>query len=347
LGATAKHPAMLLYLDNWQNSAPGAPGSRGPFEGINENYARELMELHTLGVNGGYSQQDVTTLAHILTGWGIARRENTIGLRRRTFADDGAVRTPEGFFFDPSRHDFGDKTLLGERIRGGGIDEGEHALDLLANHPATALHLSYQLAQYFVADDPPINLIERMSARYRASAGDIRAVLETMFSGTEFWDQRNYGTKFKTPYEFVISAVRATGLPVRNVRPLVGTMAGLGMPPYGCQTPDGYKNIQSAWLNPEAMMIRLSFATGIGVGRLPLDRVPDEPPADMARLSSRRGMRRIVFNGAGTESTPPDPMLLANTLGGLFSARTASAVEAAPDRLRAPLILGSPDFMMR
>jgi uncharacterized protein (DUF1800 family) len=350
LGATAKHPAMLFYLDNWQNTAPGSPGSWGKLEGINENYARELMELHTLGVNGGYSQQDVIALAQILTGWGIVRRENFLAgffRRRRGFGEEGAVRTAEGFYFDPSRHDFSDKTLLGERIRGGGISEGERALDLLARHPTTARHLSYQLAQYFVADDPPRELVERMSARYQASDGNIREVLETLFTSAEFWDQRVYAAKFKTPYEFVISAARATGLPVRNVRPLLGTMAGLGMPPYGCQTPDGYKNTQPAWLNPDAMMIRLSFATGLGAGRLPLDRIPDDASDDTGRLAAGRGMRRIILNHNGAESAPPDPMALANTLGGRFSANTAAAVEAAPDRLRAPLILGSPDFMMR
>jgi uncharacterized protein (DUF1800 family) len=354
LGATARHPAMLFYLDNWQNTAPASPGARGKLEGINENYARELMELHTLGVNGGYAQADVIALAHILTGWGIVRRENPSGggfWRRRALEDAGAVRTREGFFFDPSRHDFADKTLLGEHIRGGGIGEGEHALDLLARHPATARHLSYQLAQYFVADDPPPGLVERMSARYLAGDGNIRDALASLFADPEFWDRRHYGAKFKTPYEFVISAVRATGLPVRNVRPLFGTMAGLGMPPYGCQTPDGFKNTQAAWLNPEAMMIRLSFATGLGAGRLPLDRQPEnasgDPTDNAGRFAAGRGMRRIAFGDGGAEPTPPDPRVLATTLGGLFAARTAAAVEATPDRLRAPLILGSPDFMMR
>jgi uncharacterized protein (DUF1800 family) len=349
LGATAKHPAMLFYLDNWRNTAPDSPGSRGRFEGINENYARELMELHTLGVNGGYSQQDVIALAHILTGWGIVRREKPAGSgfwRPRWRFGAGEVRTRDGFFFDPSRHDFTAKRLLGETIPGNGINEGERALDLLARHPATARHLSYQLAQYFVADNPPPALVERMATRYRASDGAIRDVLETLFASPEFWDQRYYAAKFKTPYEFVVSAARATGVPVRNPRPLINTMAGLGMPLYGCQTPDGYKNTQDAWLNPEAMMMRLSFATALGAGRLPLVR----PVADFDDDDNAGGAIRPVGKPAddpAARPAPPDPAVLAMTLGDLFSSRTAAAVEAAPDKLRAPLILGSPEFMMR
>ncbi|HXZ88021.1 MAG TPA: DUF1800 domain-containing protein, partial [Candidatus Binataceae bacterium] len=368
LGATAKHPAMLFYLDNWQNTAPDAPGRHGKFEGINENYARELMELHTLGVNGGYTQQDVIALAHILTGWGIVRREPRQGFagtgprrfgglgplgfrqwrRKRPEAATGAVRTPDGFFFDPRRHDTADKAFLGQKIPGGGIEEGEHALDILARSPATANHLSYQLAQYFVADNPPTGLVNRMAARYLASDGSIREVLATMFSSEEFWDRRYYGVKFKTPYEYVISSVRASGTPVRNVLPLAGTMARLGMPLYGCQTPDGYKNTQEAWLNPDAMMTRLSFATALGVGRLPLERPMsefaggDEPaPGGTPRATA------VPAPDAHGWMQAPDAAELAMTLGGMLSARTKAAVEDAPPRLRASMIIGSPEFMMR
>ncbi len=334
LGATAKHPAMLFYLDNWQNAAPGAAGPRGKESGINENYARELMELHTLGVNGGYHQSDVIALAHILTGWGIARRERP--LWRRTAP--GAVRTSEGFFFAPTRHDYSEQVLLENQIPAGGIEMGERALDLLARHPATARHLSYQLAQYFVADEPPPELVERLAGRYLASDGNIRDVLAMLFASPEFWDRRYYARKFKTPYEFVISAVRATGIPVRNIRPLVNTMAGLGMPLYGCQTPDGYKNTQDAWLSPNAMMARLSFATALGSGRLPLTR----PASDFA---DDAGPKMALPPEVADQ--PPDASALATTLGNPFSARTAAAFEVAPERLRVPLMLGSPEFMMR
>ncbi len=353
LGATARHPAMLFYLDNWQNTAPDAPGARRRFEGINENYARELMELHTLGVNGGYTQADVTALAHILTGWGIVRRENparpNFARRQQRLAAMGAVRTREGFFFDPTRHDFADKVWLGRTIHGSGIEEGEKALDVLAQSPATAHHLSFKLCQYFVADNPPADLVGRLAQRYLETDGSIREVLLGLFASSEFWDLGHYANKFKSPYEFVISAVRATGLPVRNVQPLIGTMAMLGMPLYGCQTPDGYKNTQDAWLNPDAMMMRLSFAAALGAGRLPIDRPPtdfmtDNPRHPPRALLERTGM--AADDGIAAEATP-DPIELAMTVGDMFSARTTAAVEAAPNNLRAALILGSPEFMMR
>jgi uncharacterized protein (DUF1800 family) len=221
LGATARHPAMLFYLDNWQNSAPGAPSAKGRFEGINENYARELMELHTLGVNGGYSQNDVVALAHILTGWGLAKGRGNGGAARkqplrpglfhmrrggnRFEAMNPGLTDGSGFYFDSKRHDFSSKTLLGHTIEGAGAAEVEHALDLLARHTATAKHLSYQLAQYFVADVPPQTLVDRMARRYLASDGEIRTVLAEMFASAEFWDRRYYRAKYKTPYEYVIS----------------------------------------------------------------------------------------------------------------------------------------------
>jgi uncharacterized protein (DUF1800 family) len=249
-----------------------------------------------------------------------------------------------GFLFDSSRHDFAAQTFLDQSIPGGGIDQGEAALDLLARSPVTANHLCYQLAQYFVADDPPPALVKRMAHRYMATDGHIREVLALMFASDEFWDRRNYGIKFKTPYEYVISAVRAAGVPLVNVLPLAGTMAQLGMPLYGCQTPDGYKNTRAAWLNPDAMMTRLSFATALGSGRLPLERPPDGDFGAIAGFRKSGAIRPVSFNG---NMDPPDPSLLATTLGDQFSSRTADAVESAPTQLRAPLIIGSPEFMFR
>jgi uncharacterized protein (DUF1800 family) len=245
-----------------------------------------------------------------------------------------------GFFFDSSRHDFADKVFLGRTIKGGGIAEGEHALDILASSPATAHHLSFQLAQYFVADQPPEPLVKRMAARYLATDGEIRAVLTTLFESPEFWDRRYFSAKFKTPAQYVISATRATGSPVRNFRPLYGMMMQLGMPPYGCQTPDGYKNTEHAWLNPEAMMLRLSFATALGAGRIPLaSRPPDAPAGGDGGATKRVAMREAP--------QPVDAARLAATIGGHLSETTASAVRAAPERLRAAAILGSPEFMRR
>jgi uncharacterized protein (DUF1800 family) len=250
---------------------------------------------------------------------------------------------------------------LGHRIEGGGIDEGEHALDILARSPATAKHLSFKLAQYFVADDPPKPLVERMANRYLETDGETRAVLETMFTSAEFWDPRNYGAKFKTPYEYVVSCARATGVPIRNYRPLYGTMQMLGMPLYACQTPNGYANTQDMWLNPDAMMMRLSFATALGSGNLPLENPPFEEDADggsgggemrpqpPAVTRGSGGKVNINFDPGkhGPKMTPPDPAQLAATLGEYFSPATANAVEASPTNLRAPLILGSPEFMKR
>jgi uncharacterized protein (DUF1800 family) len=380
LGATAKHPAMLFYLDNWQNTAPNAPGTHGKFDGINENYAREVMELHTLGVNGGYTQNDVIALAHILTGWGLLKKGAFGGGQggqmmrpRQNFSAGDFQPRPGGFFgaflfrrwrerhaqnmqqangvigqygffFDASRHDFGEQRILERTIPGGEVEQGEQALDLLARSPVTANHLSYKLAQYFVADNPPPGLVKRMANRFLATDGEIREVLATLFTSGEFWDSRNYSSKFKSPYEYVISAVRATDAPVINVLPLAGTMAALGMPLYGCQTPDGYKNTRDTWLNPDAMMLRLSFATGLGAGRLLLDRKPDGDSSGLGGLKNPGHVRPIKFDG---KMDAPDPAQLAMTLGDEFSPRTAEAVETAPVQLRAPLILGSPEFMLR
>jgi len=349
LGATAKHPAMLFYLDNWQNTASGSPGARGKQEGINENYARELMELHTLGVDGGYTQADVIALARILTGWGLPRpgineRRGPLSYRRRRFRvfeypEAGPARwTGDGFLFDASRHDFGEKIFLGHTIRGSGIDEGEQALDILARSPATAQRLSFKLAQYFVADQPPPSLVKKLAVRFLQADGDIRAVLAALFDSDEFWQKRYFGAKFKTPYQYVLSAVRATAIPVRNFRPLLGAIARLGMPLYQCQTPDGYKNTQAAWLNPDAMMRRLDFATALGAGRLRLD----APPSD-------DGVGTGAVKGAafGSAPEPADAAMLAATLGGNFGEQTAAAMEAAPEELRGAVILGSPEFMRK
>jgi uncharacterized protein (DUF1800 family) len=325
LGATAKHPAMLFYLDNWLSVAPGfqANGFRqqGPAAkagGLNENYARELMELHTLGVDGGYSQKDVTELARILTGWTFLPRE--------------LIRDGYTFRFEPRRHDQGTKNWLGYTVLTSGQTEGEWALDILAANPATARHISYQLAQYFVADQPAPTLVERLSKRFLDTRGDIRAVLRTLFDSPEFWDSANVGAKFKTPYQYVVSAVRAADLSVVNVRPLMGTLAQLGMPLYGCQTPDGYKNTEAAWLNPEALTRRINFATALASGRLPLDRIPDP--------DARRGMG----NRQGPISPVNSDQLVA-TLGASISEPTRQTMASSQPALRAALLLGSPDFM--
>ena len=344
LGATAHHPAMLFYLDNWQNTAPGSPGARGRFTGLNENYARELMELHTLGVDGGYSQQDVITLAKIFTGWTFRRNGQS------------SDRTT-GFYFEPKRHDSSDKVFLGYKIKGSGAEEGEKALDILAKSPATARHISYKLAQYFVTDTPPKPLIDRLTQQYLSTNGDLRAVLKALFHSPEFWQTQYYSAKFKTPYQYVVSAVRATGIEVANVQPLTNTLQQLGMPIYGCLTPDGYKNTQDAWLNPDALTRRISFATALTSGRLPLQAIASTPSSLTPSMTANADVTSPL---AAMPSIAPLPTLpnptfraiqpfdatqLAATLGYPFSAKTQQAIATNPSQLRAALMLGSPEFM--
>jgi uncharacterized protein (DUF1800 family) len=300
LEATATHPAMLFYLDNWRNTDPLKGGKRVLFQGLNENYARELLELHTLGVEGGYSQEDVTTLARILTGWGVARRERGI------------------FYFDATRHDFADKVFLGQGIKGAGVSEVEEAFDILASHAATARHISYKLAQYFLADEPPEALVKKLAQTFLSSGGDIRRVLMSLFSSREFFDDRYYQQKFKNPYQYLISVVRATGVEKANLRMINGMLQQLNMGVYGCATPDGYKNTQEGWLNPDAMLRRLSFATAIANGNLSLD-----------------------------TKKPVNAEELMNTLGNQFSTHTKNVISKSPPAIKSAIILGSPEMMYK
>jgi uncharacterized protein (DUF1800 family) len=334
LGATAKHPAMLFYLDNWQNTAPNAPGARGKEQGLNENYAREIMELHTLGVEGGYSQDDVIALARIFTGWGLPQ-----GLRLTQGSSNG-------FYFDARRHDTGTKIFLGHTIRSAGMAEGEQAMDILARSPATARHLAFELAQYFVADQPDPALVDALTQRYMETDGDIREVLRTLFKSPQFWAPSDFFQKFKTPYEYVVSAVRAAGLTVTDVRPLEGQLNQLGMPLYGYQTPDGYKNTRDAWLSADAMNRRLNFATALGAGR---SRIGEPAGADATRLDPGQNAPPLLGLAMAADIVPQplDANRLMATLGHQFSAKTTHAVASAPLPLKASLILGSPEFMNR
>jgi uncharacterized protein (DUF1800 family) len=250
--ATLEHPAMLQYLDNNQNAAGH----------INENYARELMELHTLGVGGGYSQQDVQELARILTGVGVN-------------AGDAPKLKPElqreylrrgAFEFNPTRHDFGDKTFLGHSIEGRGFGEVEAAVSLIVAQPSCARFVSRQLAIYFVADNPPPALIERMAQTFMHSDGDIAAVLHTMFLSHEF--DSELGGKFKDPRRYVISAVRLAydGRAISNTRPMLNWLNGLGEAPYGRPTPDGYPLSELNWASSGQMSRRFEIARAVGGG---------------------------------------------------------------------------------
>ena len=341
LGATAKHPAMLFYLDNWQSVAPGfepprrfgQPGQPAPAKvnGLNENYARELMELHTLGVDGGYTQRDVTELARMLTGW--------------TFEPQKMIKGGAVFSFVPRRHDDGDKDWLNHHIGPRGVKEGEWALDILAAHPATAHHISYQLAQYFVNDNPPPALVDRLAKRYLDTDGDIREVLRALFASPEFWDPKQLDSKFKTPYQYVVSAARASGLPINNIRPLLRTLNQLGEPLYGCQTPDGYKNTEEAWLNPDGLTRRINFATVLATGKLPLAASSNDTVNAMSGNMQAPAMTGQAADNAKGGSPPVDAQALLATLGSSISNKTRDTVLHSDPGLRAAMILGSPDFM--
>jgi uncharacterized protein (DUF1800 family) len=287
LEATAKSPAMLFYLDNWQSADPDAaarlaqqqamrrggfyrPGPFGfPFpppnpnanpqqqqgkkqtRGLNENYGRELMELHTLGVDGGYTQQDVTEVAKVFTGWTI-----------RT-----PLRDPQ-FFFDDRIHDPKPKMVMGHKIDAGGMRDGEEVLDLLARDPHTAQHISFEIAQHFVSDNPPDALVQRMAQTYQATDGDIRAVLHTMIYSPEFWSADAYRAKVKTPFEFVVSAARAINADVNIPLPLVQWTNRIGEPLYGCVPPTGYSSKASDWVNTGALLNRLNYSLTLASNRL-------------------------------------------------------------------------------
>jgi uncharacterized protein (DUF1800 family) len=332
LGATAKHPAMLFYLDNWQNTAPGSPGAKGKEQGLNENYAREIMELHTLGVDGGYSQDDVIALARIFTGWGLPQ-----GLRL-------GRSNSNGFMFDPRRHDTGTKVFLGHTIKGAGMAEGEQALDILSRSSQTARHISFELAQYFIADQPDPALVDALTKRYLETDGDIREVMRTLLKSPQFWDAGGFDRKFKTPYEYIVSSVRLAGMPIMDVRPLAGMLAQLGMPLYGYQTPDGYKNTRDAWLNADAMTRRLNFATALGAGRTRIGVPPSDDRLQPGRNIPSPPVRAIKVNDG---PRPLDADALIAALGHQLGAKTMTAIASAAPALKAGLVLGSPEFMNR
>jgi uncharacterized protein (DUF1800 family) len=249
--ATAQSPAMLMYLDNWLSVGPHSQAGKNGQNGLNENYGREVMELHTLGVDGGYSQSDVTELARVLTGWTIAE------------PDDGGK-----FLFDPKRHEPGIKTVVGHQFYEAGSDEGVRVLDMLAHSQATARFISKCLATRFVSDDPPESLVQHMAATFQSSDGDIREVLRTMFRSPEFWSPKAYRSKLKTPLEFVVSAVRASGTTVNAPDAMLATLNQMGMPPYGMLVPTGYSMKRQTWETEGDVLARINFATALTQGKL-------------------------------------------------------------------------------
>src|SRR5437899_6750973 len=256
LGATARHPAMLIYLDNARNSAGR----------LNENYARELMELHTLGVDGGYTQADVEALARILTGWSL------------DLANGELAR------FYPRRHDFSDKLFLGKTVRGTGAKELDVALDMLARHPSTARFVSRKLALFFVADEPGDALVAQMSQTFLDTSGDIPAVLRTMFVSPEF--RASLGSKFKDPLHYTLSALRLVldERPLPDTPPVIGALARMGEPLYARATPDGYPLTRADWASPGQLATRFEIARGIAY-RVPV-RIWDAPLGPLSAATS-------------------------------------------------------------
>jgi uncharacterized protein (DUF1800 family) len=375
LGATAHSPAMLFYLDNFQSRAPVTgpqlssnlagrandprltpqqreqlaqrlqQQQRAP-SGLNENYARELMELHTLGVDGGYTQQDVIEVARILSGWTIDRPQQG-----------------GGFVFRPQWHVDGSKTVMGRTFEPGGEKEGERLLDMLALHPKTARHLAYKLAQRFVADEPPAALVDRAAKKYLDTRGDLREVTRLIITSPEFFDTKFFAAKVKTPLEFVVSAARATNAHVVTALPMVQTLQQLGMPLYGAQPPTGYSMTADAWVNTGALLDRMNFslqlvglqapARAAGPGR------GGQPPAQRAGLAQLSPQQRqallarrplqvdVAAFAVDTSSASVDRAVAALLHGGASEAtRQVLATATTPEQLVA-LALGSPEFQKR
>ena len=314
--ASATHAAMIRYLDNEQNAA----------KRINENYAREVMELHTLGVDGGYSQKDVQELARVLTGLGLNfsdKQPNLTPAQQALYVRDGATE------FNPARHDMGEKLLLGEKVSGRGWAEIMEQLTRLARHPATAHHVSRQLAAYFVAEQPPAQLVERMGRAFSTSDGDIALTLQAMFDAPEFMASLSH--KFKDPVHYVVSAVRLAydGKTILNCGPMLGWLNRLGEGLYNRQTPDGYPLYEAAWSSSGQMGTRFEIARLIGSGSAGLFRA-EGAQADAPAFPQ---LSNALYHGA-----------LAST----FGERTRNALSGAssPQEWNV-LLLSSPEFMFR
>jgi uncharacterized protein (DUF1800 family) len=348
LMATAKSPAMLFYLDNARSVA--APENRPLIAqrfgqramqmnpqlqsrqgGLNENYAREIMELHTLGVDAGYTQKDVTELARVLTGWTITGERD---------GGQGAA-----FIFRPMLHDAASKTVLGIRFPpGGGIAEGEKMVHVLAHHPATAHHIALKLCQRLVADDPPRALVDRVAAKFLVSDGDLRETVRAVISSPEFWDSKAYRAKVKSPFEYAISAVRAVNAQITDATPIARALQQIGEPLYGAQPPTGYSDKADVWINTGALMNRLNFAVALASNKLPgvhgdvVALIPAKEAADASH--SVEALAQALTGGNLTEETR-------NVIKSRIVERKAPT-EDPWDNTQLPtiagLILGSPEF---
>jgi len=360
LEATAHSPAMLLYLDNSSSMGPDSPAAekaktaaerrpdaqkKAP-QGLNENYARELMELHTLGVNGGYTQADVTQVARVFTGWTVDRPQRG-----------------GGFKFDENRHEPGTKKVIGKKIEEHGELEGREVLHMLATRPATARFLSRKLAVRFVGDDPPQALVDRMARSYLSSGGDITAVLKTLFHCDEFWLTGTYRAKVKTPLEYVVSAARASNATIDNWQPFMNNLHDMGMPLYGAVPPTGYKWDAANWVSTGALVNRMNFALNFAANKLPGVTMTWTAPADFVQVDPARAVARptpdveeprleSLLVAGGLSATTRNAVLeqfsaKSQAVGKPVSAGQAATALEKHDQLLAGLLLGSQEFQRR
>jgi uncharacterized protein (DUF1800 family) len=381
--ASAKSPAMLFYLDNFLSADPRAAQREaqeryarqmaryrgfGPppvppnaqkkknDRGLNENYGRELMELHTLGVDGGYTQKDVTEVARCFTGWTIEK-----------------PRIHPEFKFDERLHDPDPKLVLGKTIHAGGMKDGEEVIDLLAHHPSTAKFISTKLARRFVSDNPPPALVARMSQTFLDSDGDIKAVLHTMIYSPDFWSRAAYRAKIKTPFELVVSAARALGTDVDMPQPLVGWISRIGEPLYQCQPPTGYADKAEAWVNTGALLNRLNFSLALAGNKMRGSRTdvasllgPDSSDAKGAlngadssggakgdgtgsSAEARVALERAVQLFLGGQAAPSTVETLEKQLDNpqVVQAKLDDPVKQVDLGVVAGLVLGAPEFQRR
>lgn len=377
LVATAESPAMLFYLDNWLSADPAAaqemqaqmeqrrkyqgmfdgatPPQPGEFpqpsngvvgqqmaqqkqpkkqeRGLNENYGREVMELHTLGVNGGYTQADVIQMAECLTGWTIHE-----------------PRKDPQFFFDDRLHDKSPKTVMGTTFDYGGMKDGLEALHMLAINPATAKHISFQLAQHFVSDNPPQALVDRMADTFLKSDGDIRVVLKTMIYSSEFWSKESYRAKVKTPFEVAVSAARALDLQTTISPQLAQWVGRMGEPMYQCEPPTGYADTADVWVNAGSLLNRLNFALTLATNHMPGTSADLEGLFGQdAETNAQAAMSRAVDDFLGGEVSEQTRATLEKQLGDpqIVQARLDDPVKHVNEGLIAGLVLGAPEFQRR
>ena len=346
LGATAHSPAMLYYLDNWRSSVPRpypAKGDKpaGVDGGLNENYARELMELHTMGVDGGYTQKDVQEVARCFTGWTI-EKPNQEGL----------------FLYRPGLHDNGDKIVLGHKIlAGGGIADGERVLDILATHPATARFIATKLARRFISDDPPNSAIDRATEVFLKTDGSIRETLRALITSPEFFAATTYRAKLRSPFEYVAAAMRALNADTDGDRPVLDAIGRMGQPVFGRITPDGYADRADQWLSSGAMVGRFNFASALATNRIKGTKIDFEKllsgidPANKVQVASRLAQLTFASSETRTElekvlvSPPPGAIVAPSSAPNLSVSYAQAARNYISDLIT--LLIGSPEFQQR